>query len=177
MGCILLLYRERVPEGPLRVIKQVSIAEYGFTLIELMIACAILSILLFLSVPLLHLGGRTIAWQTAEHLRLDIELAKLQASTHYQFISICPTQDLSTCQDIWHRDYLVMNITENTPFSVQKLPKEITLQYRGFPDSDVMDFPPAGHLASNGTFSVLYRGKLYYQVIVNHGGRVKIESS
>ena len=149
----------------------------GFTLIELMIACAILSVLALLSIPLLHLGGQTTAWQAAERLRLDIELAKLRASTSYQIMRLCPTENLSTCQDMWHRDYLLMNIAENKPLSIQQLPREITLQYRGFPHADFIDFSPTGHLISNGTFSVFHRGRLYYRVIINHGSRVKIETT
>ena len=141
-----------------------------------MIACAILTILALLAVPLLQVGGRTIAWQAAEHLRLDLELAKLYASTHSQAIRLCPTEDFSTCQDTWHHDYLLMNLKENSVLSVQQLPKGISLQYRGFPRSEAIDFSPLGHLTSNGSFSVLYRGRSYYRVTVNHGGRVKVEA-
>lgn len=141
-----------------------------------MIACAILSILLLLSVPFFQGSGHTIAWQVAEQLRSNIALAQLQSGTDHQLMRLCPSNDFIICQDHWHRDYLLMNVKNNLVLTVQQLPKNITLQYRGFPHSKWIEFSTLGRFLGNGTFSVLYRGQLYYQVIINHGGRVKIEA-
>lgn len=149
---------------------------HAFTLIELMVCCALLSILVLLSVPIFQAGGRTLAWKVAEQLQFHLEFAKRQAGSHTQSLRLCPTDDLFSCAEQWSSQYLVLNLKSSEPLTVQSLPKKVTLQYKGFPNQTFLEISSLGQLLSNGTFSVFYAGHLYYRVIVNHGGRVRIEA-
>lgn len=122
------------------------------------------------------MGGRTIAWEVAEQLQFHLEFAKRQADSQSQALRLCPTDDLFSCTEQWSAQYLVLNLSKSEPLTVQSLPKKVTLQYKGFPNQTFLEISSVGQLLSNGTFSVFYAGHLYYRVIVNHGGRVRIEA-
>ena len=133
----------------------------GFTLIECLIALGLLGLL---AVGLIQhpLGERSWAWHTTTQLQSFIEVARAQAYHHQHPIVIqTETHPLSS----YH---------EQRPLKTLTIPKHIQIQYLGFPDLHTLHINHQGQLDSNGRFTISARGKPYFQLILNAGGRMRI---
>ena len=81
----------------------------GFTLIELMMTLVVLAILLTVGVPSFNqilLNSRTAA--LANDLTSAVNLARAEAITRAELVSVCPSDDASTCSGAWTDGWIVV---------------------------------------------------------------------
>lgn len=75
-------------------------AEKGFTLLELMVALTVASVLVVIAVPSFRdLLRRNQVSSASNALLADLSYARSEAITRGSIVSICPTSDGSTCAD------------------------------------------------------------------------------
>lgn len=141
----------------------------GFTLIELMVAIAILAILLGLAAPDLRsfiINIRLTA--QINELVADITLARNEAATRGAPVTMCPSVDLETCagdSDEWKSGRIVFvdaSLTGTREATEQILKRtegtggSRTLDPSGFPDATFLSFRPFGGMqsATGGSFKL-----------------------
>jgi type IV fimbrial biogenesis protein FimT len=166
----------------------------GFTLTELLLTLAILSILLGISVPFLStVKQQFLADSTMRQLYRAIQLARMMAIRQRTFISLCPTQNGRHCTRSanWNASggFLLFQdknklgkISSNFQKHLFKpMSKQAFLVFKGFPRSDLLRFTPLGMTdAQNGTFYYCYnlsgksgRTPLARALIVSQSGRIR----
>lgn len=139
----------------------------GFTLIEMMVAIAMLAILLGLAVPDLrnYLINNRLTSQIND-LVADVSLARSEAAMRGARVSICASVDLEECTaagDAWQSGRIVFvdtnanGIRENTEQILKRsesLGGSRTLVASGFSDTSYVSFRPYGGLdpATGGSF-------------------------
>ena len=139
----------------------------GFTLIELMVAIALLAILLGLAVPDLrsYLINNRLTAQIND-LVADISLARSEAATRGARVTICTSADLETCTgegDAWQSGRIVFvdtnsngtrDATEQILKKTDSLGGSRTLVAAGFSNTTHISFRPYGGLdpATGGSF-------------------------
>lgn len=160
----------------------------GFTLVELLIAIAILSILSTLASGLwTELHTRMTAKATINAIINSLALARNQAMTKQSDILVCGSSNALTCDNHWQAGILVLldadkNGTPEHPEDVigfYKTPAiEGTLSWRGFGSNNGVSYNRMGQASvSNGsfTFCPTTRDPHYArQVVINRGGRVRM---
>lgn len=139
----------------------------GFTLIELMVAIAMLAVLLGIAVPDLRnylINSRLTA--QINDLVADISLARSEAATRSARITICTSADLETCSgegDAWEGGRIVFvdtnangdrEATEQILKTTASLGGSRTLVATGFSNTNSISFRPYGGLqpATGGSF-------------------------
>ncbi len=81
----------------------------GFTLIELIVTVAVLSILLVIAVPgFMHARAATATHTMRQALIGTLVQARAVASTREQIVLLCPSRDRQACADTeeWHHGFL-----------------------------------------------------------------------
>ncbi|TXG79126.1 MAG: prepilin-type N-terminal cleavage/methylation domain-containing protein [Thermomicrobiales bacterium] len=139
----------------------------GFTLIEMMVAIAMLAVLLGIAVPDLrnYLINSRLTAQINE-LVADISLARSEAATRSARITVCTSADLETCSgegDAWEGGRIVFvdtnangdrEATEQILKTTSSLGGSRTLIASGFSNTNSISFRPYGGLqpATGGSF-------------------------
>lgn len=160
--------------------------QHGLTLIELITAIAVLSILVTWAIP----GFQQFTARNevaAEVMRIKSALAKTRSAaiTRRATVTLCPTVDMTQCQitnnaegDAW-RATLAIFEGQGEPgdallrtFGESQLP---SLTYRN--DDRPVRYKPLGRSGGyNGTFRLCGRLDTGAKVIINNFGRVRVES-
>lgn len=139
----------------------------GFTLVEMMVAIAVLAVLLGIAVPDLRnylINSRLTA--QINDLVADISLARSEAATRSARITICSSADLETCSgegDAWEGGRIVFvdtnangdrEATEQILKTTSSLGGSRTLIASGFSNTNSISFRPYGGLqtATGGSF-------------------------
>lgn len=166
----------------------------GFTLLEFLVALAILAILMTLAVPSLQTwyGDNLLATQLNE-LRADLALARAEALMRGRQGVVCKTNTGRECirknAHPWTQGWIVFvdrNGDENFNDGEvllrhhPPLPTSVILQYRGFPSANYLTFNSTGSLgssaltASNGTFILCYLQGGGRALVINSIGRIRV---
>ena len=161
----------------------------GFTLIELIMAVAILAILTILALPYFHeIMAKQETIKTSNKLISSIQLAKSQASLHHSNVVICPSQDKLNCQvNHWNSGFIIFldsNKNRQVDANEQIILAESTdlkygnLNWRGTLSIPSLTFQAANGLpiGSNGSFYYCSTAQQpAYKIILSHMGNVRIE--
>ncbi|MDZ7854231.1 MAG: GspH/FimT family pseudopilin [Halomonas sp.] len=159
--------------------------QHGFTLIELIVAIAVLAIMVTVGIPnFQQLSARNEV--AAEVMRLKSALAKTRSAavTRRTTVTLCPTTDMTQCQisnnaagEAW-RATLAIFEGRGEPgdallrtFGESRLP---ALTYRN--DNRPVRYKALGRSGGhNGTFRLCGRREEGASVIVNNVGRVRVD--
>ena len=89
--------------------------ESAFTLIELIVTIAVLAIITSIAYPSYHqFMERQEYNQLLPFIRNHVNLSKNYASVYHNRIVICPTSDLSRCENNqWHKGFIIFTDTNN----------------------------------------------------------------
>ena len=81
----------------------------GFTLFELIVSCAILAILVSISLPYFHDSmARQEIKNSSHQIISSIQLAKSHAAIQHNNVVICPSQNRTSCQaDQWQSAFII----------------------------------------------------------------------
>ena len=160
----------------------------GFSLVELMIALTILSIILTVGLAKLPLlFEKTEVAVLQKTLAQHISLAKSTAANSGLIVTLCPSEDYAECRGSWTRgsmifidrngnrkvdsDDVVIRIRENDI-------RQGKLEWRAFGRRQYLQFDPKGYLLhQSGNFTycdLMGDPTLTRQLIVNSVGRVRI---
>lgn len=159
----------------------------GFTLIELIITCAVLSIIACFALPYYHQLMASLEFKnTPRLLTIYIQKAKYDAFTHHTNVVICPSQDLYLCNHDWDNQIIsFLDKNQNLQRDSNELllnstefhHKYGTLTWSGF-RHDYLVFQGNTGLPrdSNGTFSYCsFDQPQYVQLILSKMGHTRLE--
>ncbi|MGM0694653.1 MAG: GspH/FimT family pseudopilin [Pseudomonadota bacterium] len=160
-------------------------AQHGLTLIELIVALAVLAIVVTVGIPgFQQLSARNEV--AAEVMRLTSALARTRSAaiTRRTTVTLCPTLDMTQCQisnnaagDAWRATLAIFEgrgepgDTLLRTFGESRLP---SLSYRN--DDRPVRYKALGRSGGhNGTFRLCGRQEEGASVIVNNVGRVRVD--
>lgn len=150
----------------------------GFSLIELMVAIAIIAVTVGVSIPsYLRWRDNSRVQNAASNLRADFERAKLRAIRENGNVRVTFPDNTSY---VVHVDTNGNNAIDAGEVTVtnKTLPEGVTITNNTFSGSD-MSFNarglPVGGPAGAGTVSLLSAGGRRYDVVVNSVGRIRTE--
>ena len=162
--------------------------EHGFSLIELMIALAVLAILIGMAGPsFARLAGSTRAGNAMSHLTVAFATARIEAVRRGRPVTVCPTDAPNRCRTdgIWDGGWIVFDDAQRTAQPADEsavlqrfdaLPSGLALQAtQGRP---YVRFQPSGWSAgSNVSVRLCDRAarQLVGAVVVNNAGRARTE--
>ncbi|MEX2131724.1 MAG: GspH/FimT family pseudopilin [Pseudohongiellaceae bacterium] len=160
----------------------------GMSLLELMIAMAILAILLGVSMP----GYKQLLDQREGDLTLrkladSIMLARSIAAKTGQFVSLCPSQYDLLCEGDWNDGYLVFNDADRNRkienedqilLRVDHTGLRGSIQWRAFQKAKTLQISPLGFIAGqSGNFTYCPEDRNpanAAQLVINQTGRVRL---
>nr|WP_298250689.1 GspH/FimT family pseudopilin [uncultured Halomonas sp.] len=158
----------------------------GFTLIELVVAIAVLAILVTWAVPgFQQFSARNEVVAEVMRLKSALSMARSAAITRRRTITLCPSVDMHQCQirnnadgQAWLATLAIFEDTGESEYTLlhtlgeSRLP---TLTYRN--DNRPVRYDALGRSGGyNGTFRLCGRLTSGAKVIVNNTGRVRVES-
>ncbi len=143
----------------------------AFTLIELLIALLILSILLSLALPSFgNLLERKKVSANVERLVHTLQQSRLRAITDNVKVTICPTVDGLNCSNNWSKGYMSFvdqngnrqfDVTDSILFQYHSFDQQSELHWRAFGIRKSLQWLDTGITNhQNGTFTVCYAKKL-----------------
>ncbi len=146
----------------------------GFQLIELGIVMVILAIVYSLSIPIGHWGRATHGRLLAGSLKNLLEYAQVYAAKHQERVTVCPLNDHERCVSEWGTASIGV-FAGHRLIRTMRVPEPLTLRYEGFPNSECLEIHSTGESISNGHFTVYCGATPCQQVIMNTGGRVRVQ--
>ena len=162
-------------------------AQAGFTLIELMAAVAIITILTAIGAPNL---GRMVkthrATATLNALTTDLALARMAAISRGKTVTACPSRDATTClgDNDWTEGWLVFVDNDRDRrlgageqvLSTHQAERTPELQLHSSIGRDILRYLPSGFsYGSNATITACLDGKVHATLVINNAGRVRVE--
>jgi type IV fimbrial biogenesis protein FimT len=146
----------------------------GFTLLEIIVTIAIVSILLLIAIPF---GQSIVAYINAEvityRLRNIINYANYFALQHGKVVTLCPSKDGVNCQGTWNDGLLLL---ADSPLRYYPGTNSGTLTLKSFADNSKIQFYPQKLFQQNGTF--YYHSENHSRsIIINKVGRIRIATS
>lgn len=162
-----------------------SIRQHGLTLIEAMIAVAVLAILAGIAMPGMEQLMRAARLRTAvSDLSTDFALARIVAVSRNSAVVVCPSDGLHCLRDSdWTRGWMVFSDSDRN-LQPDQASDIITVRQARNDDLRIgssagrayLRYLPDGMSAgSNLTISICESGQLAARVIVNNAGRVRTE--
>lgn len=126
----------------------------GFTLIELMITLVVAGILVTIGVPsYLTVSQNARASELASGLTSAVALARAEAIRRGEPVSVCPSDDASTCSGSWTDGWIAIVPSDGEVLSIWGPPSGGVLTQT--PDADTaLDFGALGELISSDTLLV-----------------------
>lgn len=157
----------------------------GITLLELLIAVAVVSITLLAGIPsLLDFIKSSRSTQQASYLSSALQMARLSAIDSGSVVSLCPAKiDLSECTTSWDDTLMVFeDVDSDGAYDsgevvlkvVDAAPDSIT---RSFNNGASVSYQAEGHTADFGTFKVCAtteEAEFARSVVINLQGRIKL---
>jgi len=152
----------------------------GFTLPELLIALAILTLLITLAIPsfssLIKQQQAKTALQQLTHL---IAFAREQAIERGEPITLCHSSDQKTCSGRWSDGQIVLTPHNQLLRAASIVPKGGLLTMIGFLSNEALTFTAFGESAAQSArFTFIPKGwtlPTTFAVIVSRVGRVRVE--
>ncbi|PIP80183.1 MAG: hypothetical protein COW84_06650 [Gammaproteobacteria bacterium CG22_combo_CG10-13_8_21_14_all_40_8] len=160
----------------------------GYTLLELMIALAIISVLLGQGIPSYQAAViRSKVSSQLNELTDLLNLARIYAISRNVVTTICPSADGKSCSRDWTQGIMLFrdenlnhtkDLHENIIKILPKLPNSHLLTWRAFQNKNYLQYSPSGFTRSqNGTFRHCVTGEtLKYNraLIITVSGRVRM---
>jgi len=163
----------------------------GFTLIELIITLAIISVLFSIALPsfskMLADNQQTAQLHTLYHHH---QLARSEAIKGNQRVLLCKSSDGLQCtkKTQWSEGWIIfsdknndnkINANESVVYIQQALSSKLSLDYRGFGSHNYVRYYPDGHSSTNGTYTLCSQsGKNSAKsLIISRTGRVRLSST
>lgn len=149
----------------------------GITLIEFIIALALVGILLSLAVP----GFTKLVQDNRDKALLNLlqgqlQQARARAITTNRQHRLCGSSDGVSCNGDWASHWLLVTANASQTLQQQQLPTANGLCWRGF--SQDIRFQPNGTTpVSNGRFNLCRGGKTVWALTINRQGRVRDSSA
>lgn len=149
----------------------------GYTLIELLVSFAIALIILSIAIPSQQLFfQRTGDQMISSALLHAISLARNEAMTRGELITLCGSADLKQCDGQWQIGYMISSATEKL-YRFQLIKPDGLLYWRTFPKNrDDLQFTASGlPNTQNGTFWYCRNGmkKPSWAIVLNQSGRAR----
>jgi type IV fimbrial biogenesis protein FimT len=133
-----------------------DILRYGFSLLELLITLSIVFVLLMATVPeLKNFFNQSKNQVISDQLLRAIHLARSEAISRGQAVTLCASSDGKHCQDDWLKGYILQTINNNVLYFFSNPKMAGTLHWRVFngKENNVLRFFPTGSTDfENGTF-------------------------
>ena len=162
----------------------------GLTLVELMIALAVIAVVLAVAVPsFARLQGNFQLRSSAHRLVAAINLARTEALQRRQSVGLCPSITGSDCSGDYSQGWLLFNDTdrdrkfspvdEELIFRAQGLPAGYTVTNRSGSSlaEEAISYSPDGSARRNQTLLLCApaaRGVEPYAIVLNRVGRARI---
>ncbi|MBD1388891.1 GspH/FimT family pseudopilin [Neiella sp. HB171785] len=157
---------------------------FGFTLLELIIVVAIVSITLLAGVPsLIDFIKSSRSSQQASYLSSALQMTRMSAIDTGGVVTLCPAKaDLSACASSWNAQLMVFEDNdgdgsydngETVLKVIDASPDSISRSYN---NGTAISYQSEGHTADFGTFSVCAdskEAKYARSVVINLQGRIK----
>jgi len=156
----------------------------GFTLIEMLVALVVLTVLLTVGIPAFRV--------TLEHQRISAALfllsaefasARMTAITHGDVVALCPLAGLASCSDDsdWSQGLLMFRGRRrdtqpeaDTILRVARRPVHASIGLRSSQGRRALQFHPDGRSSgSNLRIRLCLEGRLRGEVVVNNAGRIR----
>lgn len=150
----------------------------AFTLIEMMIVLALLSILGFIAVPALQDFIESNRRQALYHQIIRaVHNARTHAVTQRVSVELCGSRDGVSCHSDWSQGWLLREVQHTTPLVVTQLKTDRQrIQWKGFRNK--IQFHSNGiSPTGNGRFYSCYKQQISWQLILNRQGRLRKASS
>ncbi len=158
----------------------------GFTLIEVLVTVAILSITLAMAIPSLKdFRQRQQGVAFTNLLVSHLNLARSSAVTRRTTVGVCPSADMLSCRAStdWTQGWIVFTDPDGNRQPDQ--PADILWSEPASPSSDILATSSAGRTqarylydgrsaGSNLTITVCKQNVLLNQIIINNGGRIRL---
>lgn len=149
----------------------------GFTLLELMLAIAILCVLFVIAIPGFKVFlGYSKAEVLSSNLLQALSTARTEAVARGTTATLCPSSNGKTCGGAWKEGFIVL-ASENILFYYKNTDVGI-LNWRAFPNhKNELQFLSSGMTKSeNGTFWYCVKGEALpaWMVVVNQAGRARL---
>lgn len=146
----------------------------GFTLMEFIIALAILTAFMAIGAPKLlsHLNNQKLKWRSKE-LKNIVQYARLQALSLGQRVELKPLSS-----DTWSEGIGLYTFPEKNTTTAKLIRqwqwsgKIINVTWKGFLEKSLIFSPELHNNALNGRFDISSNEK-HYQLIINRLGRVR----
>jgi type IV fimbrial biogenesis protein FimT len=149
----------------------------AFTLIELLIAIALISILMLIAAPKIqHVVNQNRVIAGVNQIVAAINFARSEAIKRNEIVTFCPSADHKTCNGQW-RDGQIVLAGENVLRIFQALPKQDSLTWRSSLGKNTMlQMSPTGFTAGQtGSFYYCPTDNRYAKrIIVEQTGRVRV---
>ena len=161
----------------------------GFTLLELIISCAILAILIIIGLPYFQdIMAKQEINKISHQILANIQLAKSHAAIQQSNVVICATQNQRSCQaNQWQLGFIVfLDSNKNRQLDIQEqiIATELTnlkygtLNWRGTLSIPSVTFqaPNGLPIGSNGSFYYCSTyNQPHYRFVLSNMGHVRIE--
>ena len=162
----------------------------GFTLLELLIVCAIAGILFGVAIPSFHeFIQRNQATVAINRVIGAVNFARMESVTRRKTITLCPADGIETCGRHWQNGILIfVDYNSNGKFNTDDelirmtpaLPEGSSLSWSSFGSDYYLRFSPLGFTQhQNGTFKYCPPDKNVYfakLAVLNKAGRVRPSS-
>lgn len=146
----------------------------GFSFIELLFTCAIISILLLMSVPLANFLHQIIARNSSTTLFHSLQFARIEAIKRQQSVYICGTIDFIHCDHQQSKGYLIYTqlIANKTILRIERFAKDTNAF---FPKHLTIHFSPNGQSHTPGAICIRSHG-FSQKIVISTSGRIRMVS-
>lgn len=158
----------------------------AFTLAELLISVAILSVLLSIAVPSFSaLVDRNQQTSATQELLVALNHARGLAITRREFISLCPGTDSCNLSANWEQSFLIFSDPNQNGrldegeqlLRIVTLPDRYRWNWSNFRSKTFMTFRANGMTDSlNGTYTLCSANEARQRLVINITGRLRTES-
>lgn len=160
----------------------------GYTLIELCVSLAILSVLVAFAVPPFEsLMARSKATASINWILGAVRMTRLSAINHQALVTLCPTSDKTGCGGNWN-DTLMIFVDHNadlelndSDFMVKTLTfpdQDASLKWRSFRNAQYLQMTPEGYTNyQNGNFTYCpadSNRRFARRLVINMQGRARL---
>lgn len=153
---------------------------HGFTMIELMVTLTVLGILLGVGIPSFNtimLNSRTSG--LANDFTSAVNVARSEAVKRAQQVTVCPSQDFTSCSGVWLDGWIVIVEGASEPLRVWRTPFPGASIVQTPTGNRAIDFGPLGQRVSPETAVTLQvtgcRGERARRLDIATAGRVSVD--